>query len=106
MTPSMSRPRRPWVVGLLAEGGATTEDRIRYGLRLALCRPADEGQVEVLAALYQDMRDHYGRYPDDARRIATDPLGPLPEGIDPVEAAAWTAVANVLLNLDGVLTRG
>ncbi len=52
------------------------------------------------------MPAHYRENPDEARAIATDPLGPLPAGTDPAEAAAWTAIANVLLNLDGVLTRG
>ena len=32
--------------------------------------------------------------------LATDPLGPLPAGMDPVEMAAYTVVANVILNLD------
>ena len=32
--------------------------------------------------------------------------GPLPAGTDSAEMAAWTTVANVLLNMDGVLTRG
>jgi hypothetical protein len=27
-------------------------------------------------------------------------LGPLPEGMDVADAAAWTVVANVILNLD------
>ncbi|MFN5950833.1 MAG: hypothetical protein ACK43N_20245 [Pirellulaceae bacterium] len=36
-------------------------------------------------------------------RLATDPIGPLPGGLDPVDAAAMTAVANVILNLDEVL---
>jgi hypothetical protein len=40
-----------------------------------------------------------------AKKLATAPLGPLVEGVDPAEAAAWTVVANVLLNLDAVLTR-
>jgi hypothetical protein len=30
----------------------------------------------------------------------------LPENCNAAEAAAWTVVANVLLNLDGVLTKG
>ena len=38
--------------------------------------------------------------------LATEPLGPLPPGMEPAELAAWTTVANVLLNLDGVLTKG
>jgi hypothetical protein len=37
---------------------------------------------------------------------ATDPLGPLPAGMEPAELAAWTALANVLVNLDGVFTKG
>jgi hypothetical protein len=37
---------------------------------------------------------------DSATRLATDPLGPLPEGMDVADAAAWTVVANVILNLD------
>ncbi len=41
-----------------------------------------------------------------AKQLATDPLGPLPEGWDAVELAALTAVANVILNLDEFLTRG
>ena len=32
--------------------------------------------------------------------MATDPIGNLPDGADPAEYAAWTVVANVILNLD------
>ena len=49
---------------------------------------------------------HFRQHPDEARSLATEPLGPLPEGQDAAELAAWTTVANILLNLDGVLTRG
>jgi hypothetical protein len=31
---------------------------------------------------------------------------PLPPGMEPADLAAWTTVANVLLNLDSVLTKG
>jgi NADPH:quinone reductase-like Zn-dependent oxidoreductase len=43
--------------------------------------------------------------PARAQAMATDPLGPLPAGVDVAEAAAWTVVANALLNLDAVLTK-
>jgi hypothetical protein len=91
---------------IVAEGGPSTEARIRFGLQLCLGRPADSRQVEVLSALFARERDLYRGKPDEARAMATDPLGPLPPGMDPAEMAAWTTVANVLLNLDGVLTRG
>jgi len=31
---------------------------------------------------------------------------PLPLGMEPADLAAWTTVANVLLDLDGLLTKG
>ena len=37
--------------------------------------------------------------------MATEPLGPAPDGSDLADLAAWTVVANVLLNLDETLMR-
>ena len=37
--------------------------------------------------------------------MATDPLGPLPPGMNAAELAAMTNVANVILNLDEFLTK-
>jgi hypothetical protein len=48
---------------------------------------------------------HYSGDPKAALATASEPLGPLPEGSDASELAAWTVVANVLLNLDAVLVR-
>lgn len=91
---------------IVAEGGSATEDRLRFALELCLCRPADEAQLAVLAQLYDDSLQHFRQHPDEARALATEPLGPLANGQDAAEMAAWTTVANILLNLDGVLTRG
>jgi hypothetical protein len=90
---------------IAAEGGTSVEERVEYGLKLALGRPAGPEQVAPLAELYQSEVERYRSHPDDARALATEPIGPLPDGADPAEMAAWTTVANVLLNLDGVLTR-
>jgi hypothetical protein len=62
--------------------------------------------VKYVLELCRAEMDHYKADTKAAKEIATDPLGPLPEGIEPAEAAAWTVVANVLLNLDAVLTKG
>jgi hypothetical protein len=91
---------------LLREGGATPPQRARYALSLALARPPQEAQVRALVSLYEKELAHYRGDAEAAKKLATDPLGPLPEGMDAAEVAAWTVVANVLLNLDGVLTRG
>jgi hypothetical protein len=90
---------------LVREGGSTAEERVRYGLLLCQCREPDAGQVQVLLKLYEELLARYQTRTEEARILATDPLGPLPDGLDPAEAAAWTGVANILLNLDSVLTR-
>jgi mono/diheme cytochrome c family protein len=91
---------------IVKEGGATPEERARFGLRLCLCRPPHDEQVKHLVALYQSEREHYRTDAKAALALASDPLGPLPSGMDAAELAAWTVAANVLLNLDGVLTKG
>ena len=91
---------------LTREGGTTVTDRVRYGLQLCLARPPKAEQVRTLVELYEKELAHYRGNEADARKLATEPLGPLPEGLNAAEAAAWTTVANVLLNLDGVLTKG
>ena len=68
------------------------------------------------AALERDRRAGQIEEPGAVRPLAgqraglvrprTEPLGPLPPGMDAGELAAWTVVANVLLNMDGVLTKG
>jgi hypothetical protein len=91
---------------IVREGGSNPEDRVRYALQLCLCRPPRSEQVDQLVRLYQGELTRYQNDRDAAVALATQPLGPLPAGMDPADLAAWTAVANVLLNLDGVLTRG
>jgi len=91
---------------LVREGGASVEERIRFGLGLALGRPAVKSQVAGLKKLFDAELAHYCDAEKDALKLATEPLGVLPNGLSPAEAAAWTVVANVLLNLDGVLVKG
>ncbi len=88
---------------LVREGGNTPEQRVAYGLRLCLVRPASAEHVAVLVELYESELAYYQGDLTAAQRLATDPLGPLPPDLPPAEAAAWTVVANVLLNLDAVL---
>jgi hypothetical protein len=90
---------------LVREGGHSAEERLRYGLRLVLARSPDASQVAELSRFFYETLQHYQREEAQALQLATNPLGPLPDGLGAAEAAAWTAVANILLNLDGVLTR-
>ena len=90
---------------IIAEGGTSSRERAEFGLFTALCRPPSATQIEAIEALFDDEQSHYAKNSEAAMVLATDPLGPLPENVDAADAAAWTVVANVLLNLDAVLTK-
>jgi hypothetical protein len=91
---------------IVKEGGTTPEARARYGLSLCLCRPASAEQVQQVLKLYQNEHERYHADAKAAAALVTSPSGPLPAGTDAEDLAAWTVVANVLLNMDGVLTKG
>ncbi len=82
-----------------------TAARLRFSLRLCLAREPDAAQVAALQKLLDSERATFQADLESAKKLATQPLGPLPPNLEPAEAAAWTAVANVLLNLDAVLTK-
>jgi hypothetical protein len=87
---------------IVREGGSTMADRVEFSLRLCLAREPRPEQMQELAALYADELARYRGDPEAARKL----IGIATADMDPVELAAWTVVANVLLNLDGVLTKG
>jgi hypothetical protein len=87
--------------------GSTSDlrQRMDFGFRLCLARPAEPQELDRLIELYHQSYNDLSKQPDEAKKLATDPLGPLPDGADPIEMAAWTTIANVLLNLDETLMR-
>ncbi len=91
---------------IVREGGLGVDERVRYAIKLSTARTPSDSQVRVITGLYNAELARYRKQPEAAKKLATDPLGPLPAGMDMTEQAAWTVIANVLLNLDGVLTNG
>jgi len=87
------------------EGGDTVEARARFAFRLCLTRPPRDAELRRLVELYEKARSTYAKKVEAARQMASEPLGPLPVGMDPVEMAAWTVVSNVLLNLDEMFAK-
>lgn len=87
------------------ESGAEPRERAASMIKLVMGRRPRDGEVDRLVALYASEFAHYTGNPDDALKMATDPLGPLPDGAGAPELAAWTVVANVVLNLDEALTK-
>ena len=81
------------------------EERVKFGFRRCLLRPPTASEISTMVSLYNDSVKRLSDQPDEAAKLASDPLGPLPEGMDSVEAAAMTVVCNVILNLDEVFLK-
>ena len=84
---------------LLAEPAESAQARATLAFRRALAREPSEGELAGLLAYFQSQRAHFAAAPDDAARVA------LAAPAEPADAAAWTMVARVLLNLDEFVTR-
>jgi hypothetical protein len=87
---------------MVREGGSTTADRAIRGFRLVLARQPVAAEIDRLVRLHDEALAEFQETPDDARKMASDPLGPPPAVLvaDMADLAAWTVVANVILNLD------
>lgn len=84
---------------MLSEGGTTAEQRAAYGFRLCVARDAKPAEAKKLAAL---AGKEIARFKEDAASATkfVKFAGAKEEQVDSAELAAWTVVANVLLNLD------
>ncbi|MEE2614362.1 MAG: DUF1553 domain-containing protein [Verrucomicrobiota bacterium] len=87
------------------EGGATAQDRIKYALKLALTKPPEANRLSALTELYESELAYYGKETGAAKNLYGK-IAPLPIGADISEMAAFTVLANVLLNLDAILMKG
>ena len=61
--------------------------------------------MKILSATLTEQREEFGAHPDRAGQLISNGKPAVAEGSDPVELAAWTAVGNILLNLDETITR-
>jgi len=89
----------------MARNSGPLADEITYGFRLCLARPPHEGELHQLVQFYNQAHADFSNNPDDAERLATEPIGPVPAGTEVVALASLTAVGNVLLNLDEMLMK-
>jgi len=89
----------------VSAGGSTAADRARYAFRVCLARPPYDDELARLVQLYERSLARFAQSPEEARRLATEPLGEVPAETNLSELAAWTVVGNVLLNLDETMMK-
>jgi hypothetical protein len=113
---------------VVEEGGGEPTERAVYAFRRVLGRPPHPAELARLTQLFEHQLEHYRRHLSAAAKLAGldalkatslsidadqnvddtdgDQRDTQPSGHNPqAELAAWTVVANVLLNLDEALTK-
>lgn len=91
---------------MLLEGGDRTESRIDFAYRLVVARAARSTEHSLLQDFLDSQREILREDPEKASKLITVGEKKADPGLDPVELAAWTLVAQMILNLDECLTRG
>ena len=92
---------------ILAAPMADERERVIYAFRLATSRRPTDAEVDRILALLAQARERIAAGQADPLAIAVlDPKITPSDDADIQQLAAWTVVANVLLNLDETVTKG
>ena len=95
---------RAFAQRVMAEGGADSASRLNFAWRLALARPPSDKERAVLERTLQQQLTTYRNDKEAAKKLASVGDLPKPKDIDDSELAAWTAIGNLLLNLNETIT--
>ncbi len=90
---------------MISEGGRTAEQRLAYGFRLALARNPTNAEMQVLVSGLDADMQRFASGPSDASGLLAFGDSKSAAEIPPIELAAYTLTANVILNLDEFVTR-
>lgn len=90
---------------MMREGGKTPEERLTTGYRLATSRKPDSDTLLFLRDGFGSRLAEFQSQPEAAKVLISHGASKPDPKLDPAELAAYTVSANILLNLDRVITR-
>ena len=91
---------------VLKEGKGDLQARLGYAFRLVVGRSPTKAEQTLLSRVYQQQLTRFTADRQAAEKLISVGEGQRPQGIEPGVLAAWTALGNLLLNLDEVITKG
>lgn len=103
--PTFVESARVFAERILAEGGSTDSEQLKWAYRRALAREPKRAEQKILLEMLREHRSIYAADINAAREVLTVGDRPAASDLDPVELAAWTSVARTILNLHETITR-
>ena len=97
---------RAFAQRLLQADAGDDAARIDLAYQFAAARPAEPREIEILRGLLDEQREKFKGDPESAKQFLSVGESARDESLDAAEHAAWTVIAQTILNLDEVLTRG
>jgi hypothetical protein len=90
---------------ILQHGGETFEAKVHFAYRRAVSRDARPEEWKLLGELMEKHRKEFASDKGAAEKLIGIGQAPRAAKLDPVELAAWTSLARVILNLHETVTR-
>ena len=84
---------------------ADDTDRLKFAFRCAVARLPGDAEQAVVNDLLATARARFATQPDAAHKLLTVGSSKVDVMIEPVELAAWTSIASILLNLDETISK-
>lgn len=104
--PQFTEASRIFAQRMLEEGGENASDRITYAFRWATSRPPKESELKVLIALLSAEQEAFSTDQQAAGKLLAIGESSLVTTADLGELAAYTIVANAILNLTETIQKG
>ena len=86
-------------------GAANETDRLNFMAERLIARPLRAEEKKILLAGMKDLLGHYQNSPRDAEKLIAIGESKADDRLDKSTLAAYTIVANQLMNLDEVLNK-
>ena len=90
---------------MLKEGGTNAEQRLTYGFRWMTARPPSVRELEVLRKTLDNEIAVFQTDKPAAEKLLAYGDSPRDMNLETSEYAAWTMIANLLINLDETITK-
>src|SRR5262249_4802088 len=103
--PSFVEAARVLAERIITQGPKDIDGRLAFGFRRAAGRLPTKAELKILHVSFEKQQKHFNSDAEAASKLVNAGQYPRDAALDVHELAAWTAVANMLLNLDEVLMR-
>jgi hypothetical protein len=103
--PSFVEAARVLAEKIMTEAPKDRDGRLAFAFRRATGRLPEAAEMNVLRRQFEKQKAHFHADAEAASKLVNAGQYPRNAALDVRDLAAWTAFANMLLNLDEVLTR-